>query len=474
MFNNDLFLHSAGFLMGMLTLVMTIVGFKWSSTIKSFMFANQTLDVTKTSLAITSHWIWAIALFISPMIAYNWGILGLLWFIVPNALSVVTAGWIAKNIREKYPSGFSMTKYIENTFSKRTSWIYRILLLMAVLLAFTLSFIGINKFWGFTGLSSIINPVIVSGIIGIATLLFSMSGGIKTSIYTGSIQTILWLILTSILGYQVFTSDVSILSITGKNNLTSIFDPTFLTVFAITYLINSSVAALSHGMIYQKAFSLPKEKIMPTYWLSAGIFAVIIFLYGSAALWVFGSGLEIKTPDTSALSGIYSLLGVGGLMAFGILLLGQASTVIDSAMNYTASLVATDKYDMSEDAKTYSRIVMVVMLAVAWGIAWSGVDLWMIWVFAGILRAISGIPLIAQTITTKIKESTMFYATMIPLVPVLSLALYAKYIKSAPLEMYSAIAAVMVPLIIIIFQLVRDDFKSPPIINNRHESEFLR
>lgn len=435
---------------------MIMVSNNWADTIKSYLFADRKLDMIKSSMAISSHWLWAIALFVGPSIAYNWGFIGLLWFVIPNALSIMIAGFVAKYVRDKYPDGYSLTQFISDNFSKRVANAYRIMYVMMVFVAFTYVFIGINKFWTFAGLGNIINPLIFSGIIGLLTLTFTVTGGIRTSIYTGAFQTLSLLLFTLILGIFIFSNEFDITSVKGKNNLTDTFNIAFLTSFAITFTINVGLGALSHGAMFQKAFSMQKEKIIPTYSLSALFFGIIVFLYGSAALWTFSNEISVPAADASSLIGIQHIFGITGLLIFGVILIGQSCTIIDAFMNYIASMVSSDIYNMDEQSKFMSRLSMFAILVITWCIAWTGIDLWTIWVSTGVYRTILAIPLVSQMLTNKLKEKTIFYSIAVPTIPLIALIIYSKTIKNSTYEMITMILAAGIPILIICGQFILD------------------
>ena len=56
-------------------LFFTFYGKTWSNSLTNFLFANRSLQIISSGFAISSHWFWAIAMFLAPAVAYNWGIL---------------------------------------------------------------------------------------------------------------------------------------------------------------------------------------------------------------------------------------------------------------------------------------------------------------------------------------------------------------------------------------------------------------
>ena len=231
----EIILASLIFLL-LISAVLWSQGAQWSNTLNNFLFANRSLQHVSASLAITSHWFWAIAIFVGPAVAYNWGWQGLLWFAIPNGLSCWVVGWLASRVRNRYPQGYSLTEYVRDNFSARISLLFQLQFVLISLAALLLGFTAVNKLWAFAELSSYIQPIYASLAIGVITLAFTLRGGIRTSVFTGAVQTVLWLIFLAGTSVMLFNQEWSWFA-QGKNNLASIADENFITKFAVAFLI---------------------------------------------------------------------------------------------------------------------------------------------------------------------------------------------------------------------------------------------
>lgn len=416
----------------MLTLLAGFMYFgkSWGGSISNLLYANRSLETVSSGLAINSHWFWAIAMFVAPAVAYNWGILGLLYFVIPNALSLLVVATLTYRLRDHYPEGYSLTEYIKENFSNRISILYQIIFAGISLMGILLGFTAITKYFAFAGLGSVIDPIYASLIVGLITVAFTIRGGIRTSIYAGAIQTVLWgsFIAFMVLGNGV---DVSL----GKNELTTIFDEKFLTTFGIAYIITTLVGASNHGMMWQKAFSMPKENIFPSFSLAAVIFALLVFGLGSFGLYAQAHGLAVSAPDMSSLTGILDLYGPMAIVAFGVLLIGQTSTVMDSCMNYISSLVGREW--IKKDDTLVARVVMLVFFVVAWMISWLKVEVWTIYMLMGAARISMFLPLVLQVFQTKLKENIVFYSSIVAISGSVYLSYQARMLKDPHYDMYS-------------------------------------
>jgi len=440
----EIIIYSLSFL-AILLVGFTLTGKSWSNSLQNFLFANRSLTLVTSGAAISSHWIWAIALFVGPALAYNWGLIGLLWFAIPNALSLIILGFIVSKIRNNYPDGFSLTMYIKENFSKKVSALYQLEMVIIAFGALLLGFTAISKLWAFANLSSFIQPIYASLAVGIITMLFTVKGGIRTSIITGSIQTLLWIAFLGTAMYMLITGDASFIT-AGKNDLTSVFDYKFLTTVGIAYFITIIISATGHGHLWQKAFSMPKENIMPSFTIGAVLFAVIIMSFMSLSLFTFSQGFTVTGPDTSALVGITQLLGAGALILFGVLFVGQTSTVMDSSMNYMASLVSLEWFNKPD--VWFSRLVMVIFMLVAWVISWAKLEIWTIMMLMGAVRTVMFTPLVLHILNVKLKEQVVFYTSLVGIVGTFYFAWTAKMDKLPIFDMYSAAYGITLPILV--------------------------
>jgi Na+/proline symporter len=438
------------FLLAILTFFF-YAGKNWAGTNQNFMYANRSLKVVTSGLAINSHWFWAIAMFVAPAAAYNWGIVGLLWFVIPNSLALIITAWLTHKIRDKYPDGYSLTEYIQENFSRRVSLVYQILFAVVSLVGILLGFTAITKFFAFAGLGSIIDPIYASGIVGLITLAFTVRGGIRTSIYTGTIQTVLWTVLLGgmFAGLLYHGFDFGIF---GKNNLTTIVDEKFLTTFGIAYIGTILVGSTNHGMMWQKSFSMPKENIFPSYIIAAVSFAFIVFALGSFGLYAQAHGLELKSPEMASLAGILDLYGPLAITVFGVLLIGQTSTVMDSCMNYISSLVSREW--IKQDSTTSARIVMAVFFVAAWLISWAKLEVWTIFMLMSSARISMFIPLVCQVYQVRLKEAVIFYGAFVTLTGSVYLSWLARDLKMPIYDMYFVLYGLGVSILFCILAFV--------------------
>jgi Na+/proline symporter len=425
-----------------------VFGKTWGNSISNLLYANRSLKLFSTALAINSHWFWAIAIFISPAVAYNWGIIGLLWFVIPNAISLLVVGYLTNKFRDNNPDSFSLTEFIKEKYGKS---IVVLLYIMYICIAFAgilLGFTAIFKFFTFLGISSLIQPIYIVLMFGLATLAFTLKGGIRTSIFTGSTQTILWLLFLSFCFGTIMFSDYGLITF-GKNGLETIFHSGFLTNFAVSFLISILVGATSHGMMWQKSFSIDKQNILPSYTIASIIFAIMVFMMGSLGLFAFANGIQITSPDTSQLSSVAMLFGNFGIIIFGTLLIGQTCTVIDSCLNYFSSVNTIEWF--KKDSVTVARFSMLLFFALAWVLTWANLEVWTIFMLMSVLRISLFTPIVSMVHNINYNVKFAVPLLIFGIVGSFLLSLYARMNKMPIFDMYSALFAFIVSIIAIVF-----------------------
>jgi hypothetical protein len=275
-------------------------------------------------------------------------------------------------------------------------------------------------------------------------------GGIRTSILTGCFQTIGWLLFLLISFYSISNHNFDFLLSLGKNQLTTILNPTFLTTYAIAFLVTIIVGATSHGMMWQKSFSMPQQNILPSYTIASIIFAIMVFLMGSLGLYAYANNLTISAPDLSQLTTL-SQLGPWSLLVFGVLLVGQTSTVLDSCLNYISS-VATREW-LNSTKISVARLVMIIAFLSAWSLTWLKLEVWTIFMLMGVLRVSMFIPLVGVVNNLKFNKNLLTITSVIAVSGALYLSWFARMNKLPIFDMYSALFALGLGLVLLVYTL---------------------
>ena len=86
-------------------LMLALVWFKSreKQTADAFLVADRDVSLIKASFSIAVSWIWAPAIFICSLQAYDKGLPGIFWFVAPNILCIFVFAPIAVKLRTLVP-----------------------------------------------------------------------------------------------------------------------------------------------------------------------------------------------------------------------------------------------------------------------------------------------------------------------------------------------------------------------------------
>jgi len=424
-----------------------------STKLSSFVRNDGKTQVYELGFATASHWMFAIAIFFGTGIAYKFGYIGLLYFTVPNVLSLVWMGMIASAARKKDKTSNSLIEFVSKNCSKRVSYFFQLELIILALSALTLTFIAIKKVYVYSGLEAEIgvSQNIIIFLVLIFTLVQALSGGIKTSIVSGTIQGVLWLIFASILFILLSSNnELSFSAATGTKNITSFVDPNFLKTFGIFTAISLTVGATSHGSLWMKTYSRKNPNQHKSYYVAAAVFGITLLSISLASLSYVSYDNSLKDVQTSVVKAIELLGGKTFLSLFILLVIFHSSSLIDAYCNFCSNLISVDNKLLSKDSNILKvKIFTGIMILGAYLLFLSGISIWMVFGIMSIARIVNFFPLINICFAKKINEPAIFNIILGSLVLCFGLFLYGKMNKVSDFVMWSGVIGFFLPLVLV-------------------------
>lgn len=352
-----------------------------------FLVANRTAGLWESSLAAGASWVLGVALFASSGFAYNMGWAGLFWFLVPQTLGMFLFAWFSKVCNERIPEGYTLSGYMQDRYGKSVSTIYQIALSLISLGFISLTFTALVKFLTILGVSNI--PVI-TGLVVIGTLIYSLKGGLKTNLVTGSLQMIFMLVFCAILLIAGFSNggwDHMIAGLGGKAGYTNIFDPKLLTTFGIVMALTSITGIVGNQSYYQKSFGQQATNNSSLSFILGGIFfALVPLTLGIVGLMAYGSGMEIKDASTAHLAWMQTNLGLAAVLGFGFIVLNASANALDASGNAFGAIVANDWVKDPAKSVMVSRLAICAIALVGWAISVMNLSITYIFLTYGVLR----------------------------------------------------------------------------------------
>ena len=213
-------------------------------------------------------------------------------------------------------------------------------------------------------------------VIGVITLLYTLSGGIRTVMWIDSIQFVLYLFggLISIfvaLNYLDFNFGSIIRDLSNSNKMkifnfegNLLYDPYyfFSALFGGIFLSFSS-HGIDHMMV-QRVLSTQNLASARKSMIASGVFVFIqftVFLFAGSLIFLILGNLDIqKDREFTYFIVNYMPVGVRGILLAGVL--SAAMSTLSSSINSLASSTVTDWFKKRSDI-TFSRLI-----SLAWGI----------------------------------------------------------------------------------------------------------
>jgi Na+/proline symporter len=373
------------------------------------------------ALSICATWIWAPALFVSSEIGYKFGLLGLLIFTIPNALSLTWFGWVASKVRQRM-DGVTLMNALDNA-SDRQKKLHLIISITILICSVITQLVGINMVMGILGFPKWISAILVS----LVSFGFIYKHGIKGSIITDDYKYGLALIGAVILAtFSMFTTSTGF-DLNGHINY-KLSD--FLFDFGFISTINYFCALFADQTFWQRAFSCEPNNIFKSFYKSSIAFLPIPILFGIVGLTQPGMGTAFNIANVFAGDPLYWVLFAA---AMAILI-----STIDSNLCAIASYIDTTK------AKNYiSSITGMIALLVLGSLImiFTNAKVSDMFLIYGTVRTVVGIPTLL-IVFDKYDEKRLFLTTLFGVVICAPMFVLCKLTGFMPAWIFTVLAFV--------------------------------
>jgi len=348
--------------------------------LNSYLTANRNVGLFSLTTSLTASALGAWILF-GPASAATWGGIGsVIGYALGTAFPMFFLIFLGKKIRKEFPKGSSLIEFMRKKFSKN---LFKLILLMTIFYMFIFLCAEV------TAVAVLINYIsgtelwITSLIVLLTTLVYTLYGGLRASIFTDNIQMFVigFLLLISVLYIDSFTeSQFSFDFINQKNpHLLSV---SYLTSYTagLTFFIAVAATNLFHQGNWQRVYAAKNFNTLKKSLIISFLIIVPIVLYmGFTGMVAFSIDPTIR-PDL----GFFSLLlnKKTTLLPIIIITLGLALTIstLDTLINAISSLIIVDgkaalNFRNKIDYQKFSKYLIIVLSLISFFIASKGFDI---------------------------------------------------------------------------------------------------
>ena len=389
--------------------------------LNNYLTANRNIGLFSLTTSLTASALGAWILF-GPASAATWGGIGaIIGYSLGTAFPMFFLIYLGRKIRKEFPKGSSLVEFMRKKFGKS---LFKLILLMTIFYMFIFLCAEV------TAVAVLINYI--SGtelwkttlIVLISTLIYTLRGGLRASIFTDNIQmvVILILLLISFIYVNSYTgSEFSFEFIKEKNPhlLSSSHMPSYTA--GLTFFIAVAATNLFHQGNWQRVYAAKDfETLKRSLIISFFIIIPIVFYMGFTGLVAFSID-PTSRPDL----GFFTLLlkEQTELLSLFVIVLGLALTIstVDTLVNAISSLIVVDGKSIFNLSKkinylNFSKYIILFLSFISFIIASKGFDILYLFLLADLFCCAFVLTVFISFYNKDINEKTAYLSIIIGLI----------------------------------------------------------
>jgi len=407
-----------------ISLIFAILGLYYSKKfqgINNYLTANRNIGLFSLTTSLVASALGAWVLF-GPAAAATWGGIGaVIGYALGTAFPMIFLIYLGKKIRNEFPKGSSLIEFMRKKFGKS---LFKLILLMTIFYMFIFLCAEV------TAVAILINYIsgtelwITALIVLLATLSYTLYGGLKASIFTDNIQMIVIgvLILISVSYITSFTGNEFSFSFVKQKNpqlLSASYVPNYTA--GLTFFIAVAATNLFHQGNWQRVYAAKNYQILKkSLIISFVIIVPIVFFMGFVGMVSFSIDPSNR-PDL----GFFTLLlkEQTQFLSLMIVTLGLALTIstVDTLVNAISSLFVVDgKATFNLNKKTnylrLSKYFIIFLSLIAFIVASRGFDILYLFLLADLFCCAFVLTVFFSFYNKDINEKTAYISIVIGLI----------------------------------------------------------
>ncbi len=424
--NNSFFLEQSTSLILIIaiSLLFAFLGINHTKKFKglnNYLTANRNIGVFSLTTSLTASALGAWILF-GPASAATWGGIGaVIGYSLGTAFPLFFLIYLGKKIRNEFPKGSSLIEFMRRKFGKS---LFKLILLMTIFYMFIFLCAEV------TAISVLINYIsgtefwITALVVLSSTLIYTLYGGLKASIFTDNIQMI-------VIGVLLFISFIYITSFTGskfsfdfvlKKNpqlLNSHYIPNYTA--GLTFFIAVAATNLFHQGNWQRVYAAKNyQTLKKSLIISFLIIIPIVFFMGFSGMVAFSIDPSIR-PDLGFFSLFLKEQTI--FLSLFVVILGMALTIstVDTLINAISSLLILDGkavFNLSKKTNylNFSKYIILFLSFISFIIASKGFDILYLFLLADLFCCAFVLTVFLSFYDKSINENLAYISILIGLI----------------------------------------------------------
>ena len=364
-----------------ISLTFLIVGVIYSKKyqgLNNYLVANRSIGTFSLTTSLIASALGAWILF-GPASAATWGGVGaVIGYALGTAFPLFILIYLGKKFRTSYPNGKSLIEVIRLRFGKK---LFKLIMFLSIF------YMTIFLIAEVTAVSILINYIsgtalwITALIVVTSSLLYTLYGGLRASIFTDNIQFIVFgLLLLISFSYLIsFNSNefnFEFIKIHKPHLLSSTYLPNFTA--GLTFFIAVAATNLFHQGNWQRVYAAKNNKVLTNSLIISFVIIIpIVFFMGFSGL-VASSQDSTIIPDLAFFSLLFKEQAL--MLSIIVIVLAISLTVssIDTLINAIASLVIIDGNKVIKFKGDYlklSKQIIIILSLISFFVASKGLSI---------------------------------------------------------------------------------------------------
>ena len=386
--------------------------------LNNYLLANRSIGVFSLTTSLVASALGAWILF-GPASAATWGGLGaVIGYALGTAFPLFVLIYLGERFRKLYPKGKTIIEVVRLRFGKK---------LFKLILFLTIFYMFIFLVAEVTAVSLLVNYIsgtslwITALIVIVSSLIYTLYGGLRASIFTDNIQFIvISLLLLISFSYLIsFNSSEFSFEFIKQNKpilLSSGYLPNFTA--GLTFFIAVAATNLFHQGNWQRVYAAKSNKVLKkSLIISFFIIIPIVFFMGFSGL-VAASINSSVIPDLA----FFSLLlkEQNSMISVIVIILAISLTIssVDTLINAISSLIVVDGNKVLKFKGDYlklSKNIIILLSAIALIVASKGLSILYLFLLADLLCCAAVLTVFYSFYDKKLSEKNAYVSIIIGL-----------------------------------------------------------
>ncbi len=374
-----------------ISLSFIIIGLLYSKKhqgLNNYLLANRSVGVFSLTSSLVASALGAWILF-GPASAATWGGIGaVIGYALGTAFPLFILIYLGEKFRKNYSKGKTLIEVIRIRYGTKLfklilflSIFYMTIFLIAEVTAVSLllKYISGTSLW------------ITAGIVIITSLIYTLYGGLRASLFTDNIQFIIFgllllIVFSNLTSFNSSEFNFDYISQNKPHLLSAKYLPNFTA--GLTFFIAVAATNLFHQGNWQRVYAAKNGEVLKKSLIfSFLIILPIIFLMGFSGL-IAVSQNETVIPDLAFFSLILKEEGIQLSIIIIILAISLTISSIDTLINAISSLIIVDGnkiFNVKKNYLKFSKHIMIFLSIIAFLIASKGLSILYLFLLADLL-----------------------------------------------------------------------------------------